>query len=170
MSADRFDRIDQDLGALRERLNGVDSHLVTVDTRFVAIDARFDGIDARLDGIDARLDGIDVRLDGIDTRLDGIDTRLERVDTRLERVETGQNDMRVEMQAGFAELRNHMGVLHEAVIARFKAMPEQDVPTRGEMNHALAVLREETGRRLDPLEAVVREHSNEIKGLKRRRG
>jgi archaellum component FlaC len=107
------------------------------EERFDQLDRELDAVTQRLNGVDRRLDGIDGRLDGIDGRLDVMDARFDRVENRMDRLETGQNDLREEMRAGFAELRNHMGVLFEEGITRLKAMPEGDVPTRGEMNDAL---------------------------------
>jgi hypothetical protein len=62
-----------------------------------------------------------------------------------------------------------MHVLHEDVIARIAAIPEYTGPTRAEMDQGFADIRELIGRRLDPLEATVRQHSIEIERLKRGR-
>jgi chromosome segregation ATPase len=139
---ERFDRIDHELTAVKEHLTGLDEHRRLAENQFAVIDSRLDGIDRRLDGVDVRLDNL----------------------------ETGQRELRTEMRGGFADLRTHMGVLHEDGIARLKAMPERDVPTRSEVNEALAACREDTDRRLDPLEAIVREHSKQLGQPKRRRG
>ncbi len=63
-------------------------------------------------------------------------------------------------------LDRHMHVLHEDVIGRIAALPEYIGPTKAEF----AELKEMIGRRLDPLEATVRQHSLDIERLKNSRG
>jgi hypothetical protein len=60
-----------------------------------------------------------------------------------------------------------MHVLHEDVIARIAAIPEYTGPTKAEMDQGFADVREMISRRLDPLEATVRQHSIDIEQLKR---
>ena len=101
-------------------------------------------------------------------RFDRIDQELSGVQTRLDRLEVGQKDLTAQvghMDARFDELRRHMGVLHESVLDRIAATREYTGPTRGEF----AELKETIGRRLDPLETVVRHHSLDIEALKRTR-
>lgn len=91
-------------------------------------------------------------------RFDRIEERLHRLDGRIDTLENRVGD-----------LDRHMHVLHEDVIERIAAIPEYAGPTRAEMNHGFAELRELIGRRLDPLEATVRQHTAEIGQLKRPR-
>lgn len=119
---------------------------------------RFDRIDARLDGIDARLDSVDTRLDGVDARLDGIDARLGGIDATLASHTTR-----------FDALEQRVGVLHEDVIARLAGASERKAVTADQFAAGIAEIKEELGRRLDPLEATVRAHSQDIAELKRRR-
>jgi len=62
-----------------------------------------------------------------------------------------------------------MHVLHEDVIARIAAIPDYSGLMKAEIAHGVAELREVIERRLDPLEAVVRQHSIEIERLKQAR-
>jgi DNA anti-recombination protein RmuC len=85
-------------------------------------------------------------------------------------------DVKTNMDSQSAELRRHMGVLHEEALGRIAATQEYTGPTKAEMNHAFADLKETITRRLDPLEAAARQHSAalrrhdaEIASLKRRR-
>jgi chromosome segregation ATPase len=115
--------------------------------------------------------------------------RFDRIDTRLDRLKAGQDDLRGDvknLQAGQDSLRSdvrklqadhgtlrtdledlghEMRVLHDEVLDRIKAIPEYSGPTRAEF----AELKEMLGRRLDPLEATVRQHSAEIEHLKQQR-
>lgn len=80
---------------------------------------------------------------GMDRRFDGLDTRID-------------------------DLNRHVHVLHEDVIARIEASSDRHAVTRGEFYAAFADLQESIGRRLDPLEGIVRQHSVDIERLKRR--
>jgi chromosome segregation ATPase len=53
-------------------------------------------------------------------------------------------------------LDRHMRVLHEDVLSRIAALGEHDWPTQAEMNQGFADLRDLINRRIDPLEAVLR--------------
>ncbi len=119
---------------------------------------RFDRIDRKLSEGDQRFDRVDQRLDGLDRRMDGLDRRMDRL-------ETGQNDLRNDLNGGLEDLGRQMRVLHEDAIARIAATPEYTGPTKAEF----AELRDMIGRRLDPLEAAVRDHSVRIGRLERDR-
>jgi chromosome segregation ATPase len=116
--------------------------------------ARFDGVDARFAEVDARFDRVDARFAEVDARFDRVDARFDRVETRLDRLDGRMDD-----------LGRHMRVLHESVMDRFAAQKEYSGPTRAEF----AELKEMLGRRLEPLEMVVRAHSADIDKLKRAR-
>lgn len=107
-------------------------------------DERFDRIDHWQANADERFDRIDEWQRKADERFARIDERFDRVDQRI-------------------------GVLHEDVLARIAATGELRLPTKGEMDQGFADLREFIERRLDPLEATVRQHTIEINELKKRR-
>lgn len=67
------------------------------------------------------------------------------------------------------ELANEMRTLHEDVLGRLAALPEQSIPTRSEMLEAFAHLEERLGRDVDPLKAVARNHEERITRLERKR-
>jgi archaellum component FlaC len=118
----------------------------------------------RLDGVETRLDRVETRLDRVETRLDRVETRLDRVEMRLGGVETrlGGVESRVE------DLDRHMHVLHEDVIDRIRSLANPDAITKRDLQRGFDELREAIGRRLDPLEATVRRHTDEIEQLQRR--
>jgi len=104
------------------------------------------------------------------------EARFDGIDQRLERLEAGQTELRTSVDQRFDELRRHMGVLHEEALDRIAAVAEGFPRLEAKMDRKFAELTEAMGRRLDPLEAVVREHSAslrrhdiEIAALKRRR-
>ena len=101
---------------------------------------RFDRIEQRLDRLEAGVVRLDGRVDDLSGRVDGLSGRVD-------------------------DLGRHMRVLHEETIARIAATREYTGPTREEF----AELKDMIGRRLDPLETVVRQHSIDIERLKRRR-
>jgi archaellum component FlaC len=119
---------------------------------------RFDRIEHRLDRLEVGQNELKAQLTAQGRRLDGHDGRFDALDRRVESLETRVTD-----------LARHMHVLHEDVIARIAAIPEYTGPTKAEMNHGFADLREMIGRRLDPLEATVRQHSIDIERLKQDR-
>jgi len=109
------------------------------------------------------------RLNQIDQRLDGLQAEFAefRADTNRDFV-----NVRTDMD----ELRRHMGVLHEETLERIAAIPDHTPRLEAKIDQAVADITEAIGRRLDPLEAVVRSHSAalsrhevEIASLKRRR-
>jgi hypothetical protein len=101
----------------------------------------------RFDRVDQRLDRLEVRQDNVEQRLERLDVRQEKVEQRLERLETGQDD-----------LRRHMLVLHEEVIATIRAIPDPEPRLQRMWKADIAGLREEVFRHIDPLEAAVRNH------------
>jgi chromosome segregation ATPase len=122
------------------------------EERFDRVEQRLDRVEHRLVDVGRRLDGVDERLNGIDRRLHGIDGRLDRLDARLNGMDGRLDD-----------LDRHMHVLHEDLKHDISAM--YSGPTSAEF----AELREIVERRLDPLEAAVRQHSIDIDRLKRER-
>jgi len=60
------------------------------------------------------------------------DERFDRIELRLDRLEHGQQAMRGEI----GELRRHMGVLHEEVMDRLKALTFDPEPLRREFRAA----------------------------------
>jgi hypothetical protein len=103
--------------------------------------------------------------------------RFDRIEQRLDRLEAGQSDLRTDLNAHVGRLEGriddldrHMHVLHEDVIARIAAIPEYTGPTKAEMDQGFADLREMISRRLDPLDATVRQHTIDIERLKQARG
>ena len=102
--------------------------------------------------------------------------RFDRIEQRLDRLEGGQHELRADLEAHggrlegrIDDLGRHMHVLHEDVIARIAAIPEYTGPTKAEIQQAFAELRETIDWRLDPLEAIARQHTIEIERLKQSR-
>ena len=84
------------------------------------------------------------------------DAGLDAIESRLDRLEAGQAELKAGQTELRAELKHEMHVLHEDVIDRIKALPT-DVPSRAEMRQAFAEQDERIARRLDPLEAALRQ-------------
>jgi hypothetical protein len=70
---------------------------------------------------------------------------------------------------GIDDLGRQMRVLHEDVLARIAAIPEYTGPTKVEMDEGFADLKEAIFRRLDPLEATVRQHRVKLDQLEQER-
>jgi hypothetical protein len=90
-------------------MNGEGEIIKALLTLHDATEMHFNAVDARFDAMDARFDAMDTRLDGVDTRLNAVDTRLDRLERN---VRIGFDDVRGEMRAGFADLKetlDHLG-------------------------------------------------------------
>ena len=176
MSEERFDRIDQALARLGDGQSHLQSRLDGVDGRLDGADGRFDGVDQRLERVDQRLERVDQRLERVDQRLEQVDRRFEQVDGRFEQVDRRLDGLRADMNSGFAEVRRYMCVLHEEALERIADTRELSAPTT---SGRLAPSKDDIGRRLDPLEALVpvvrehdatlKKHDADIERLKRRR-
>jgi len=151
MSEERFDRIDQRFEHFDERFDRIDEWRKRADQHFEQIDDWQKRADQRFDGIDTRLDRVDARLDRIETWQTRADDRFARIETRLDSV------------------NQRVGVLHEDVVSRIAATGEARLPTKREMDERFDEMRELFARRIDPLEAAVRLHSQEIAALKKKR-
>jgi chromosome segregation ATPase len=154
------------------------------EERFDRIDRRFDGIDQRFDRVDERLNRVDHRLDQVDESLNRIDRRFDRVDERVDTLESGQAELqgettrlstemaafRTHVDARFEELGRHMRVLHEDALDRIAAVAEHTMAMSARMDQRFDEVLEAIGRRLDPLDATVRDHSARIGRLEQERG
>jgi hypothetical protein len=85
-------------------------------------------------------------------------------------------DVKTNMDSQSAELRRHMGVLHEEMVESIAVTRDHTPHIDAKIDRAVAELTEKIGRRLDPIETAVRQHSAalrrhdaEIASLKRRR-
>jgi len=121
MSQERFDRIDSHLERIEARQTAADQWMTRADEWMARAEERM----TRTDEWRARAD-----------------ERFERIDGRLDRLEHGQ----IDTNRRLADLGQHMRVLHEDMIERFKGLQEKDSPTRNEMRQALAEERERTDR------------------------
>ena len=107
------------------------------------------------------LERIELRLDRLETGVEELktdvrelkaDVRVLKADVQVLKVDVGQ------LKTGQDDLRRQMLVLHEEVIATIKAIPDPIPRCERMIKAGIAELREEIGRRLDPLEAIVRRH------------
>ena len=140
-----------------ERFNRIDATLADINGKLVESDRRFDHIDRKLIDIDGRLAESDRRFGRTDERLDRMDQRFDRMDERFDRMDERFDSLHEEVR--------HMGVLYEHAITTLADSHGYTGPTREEF----AELKEMIGRRIEPLEKVVRRHSADIEDLKRNR-
>ena len=101
-------------------------------------------------------------------RFDRIEQGLDRLETGQEELKAGQAVMQSELAAlqsgqngltiGLDDLHHQMLILHEKVMDQIKAIPDPAPQLERMMDTKIEGLREEIGRQLDPLEAVVRRH------------
>jgi len=127
---------------------------------------RFDRIERRLDRLESGQNELRADVTGLKTDVAGLtaDVKVLKNDVADLKVDVRRLDGRID------DVDRHMHVLHEDVIAHIAAIPEYTGPTKAEMEHGFAELREMIDRRMVPLEATVRQHSLDIERLKQTRG
>lgn len=112
------------------------------------------------------------RFDRIESKLEVLETGVARLQTDVTVLQTNVTVLQTnvtELRTDVTQLRHYMGVIHEDLVDRIRgsAMPEEQL--RREWSSGLEGLRDETERRLRPLEVVVPQHSRDIEILKKRR-
>ena len=151
MSEERFDRIDQRFEHVDERFDRIDEWQKEAAQHFDRIDDWQKRADQRFERIEDWQKRADQRFERIDDWQIQADQRFDRIETRIEYV------------------NQRVGVLHEDVLSRIAATGEARLPTKREMDQRFDELHELIARRIDPLEAAVRDHSQEIAALKKKR-
>ena len=94
--------------------------------------------------------------------------RLERIGTELRSGLTELRSDLTELRSGLTNLGLEMRVLHEDLKSDIKALRPEG-PSRTEVRRWDEEIRQDFAQRLDPLEATVRYHSEEIERLKQGR-
>jgi hypothetical protein len=72
-------------------------------------------------------------------------------------------DVKTNMDSQSAELRRHMGVLYEQTVESIAITRDPTPHIDAKIDQAVIELTEKIGRRLDPLETAVRQHSAAIR-------
>jgi hypothetical protein len=76
----------------------------------------------RVSWTDDRLDDLGGKVEGVELRLGKLEVRVEALDQRVGRLEHAVDELRLETQAGFRELRGEVKTLTTAMIGGFVAM------------------------------------------------
>jgi hypothetical protein len=76
----------------------------------------------RVSWTDDRLDDLSGKVEGVEVRLGKLEVRIEALEQRAGRLEHAVDGLRVEMQAGFRELRGEVKTLTTATIGGFVIM------------------------------------------------
>jgi chromosome segregation ATPase len=153
MSSERFDRIDGELRALRTDVTGLQAGVTGLETL---------GRDLRSD-----VTSVDRNLRSELTELRSDLTSVDR-NLRSELAEL-RSDLTRDLRSSVAELGRQMRVLHEDLKSDIAAL-RPGGPTRAETRAWDDAVREDLGRRIDPLEGAVRHHTAEIERLKKAGG
>ncbi len=115
----RLDRVEARLDSLEERVEKLEAK--QYDTKpiwekalaaILELATRFDEMNARLDRMEARLDRMEARLDGMDASIDETNVRLEQ----------GLDQLRSEMNAGFANQQERTDHLIRGVNFKIEAL------------------------------------------------
>jgi len=132
-------------------------------------DERFDRIEVRLDRLEQGQEAVRSEIGELRAGQEGLRDGYEQLRAEMRdgheqlRVEMreGQQQLRAELKSDHEELRRHMGVLHEEVMDRIQALTFNPEPLRREFRAADDAVREDIGRRLDPIEAALRSRRSE---------
>jgi DNA anti-recombination protein RmuC len=175
MSEERFDRIDQTLAHLGAGLETVNHnmHVLHEDalSRIAAVAESVVVLDQKMERGFAEVKAdLDHRLTEARTDMDhGFAEVRADMDHRFA-------DVKTNMDSQSAELRRHMGVLHEEMVESIAVTRDHTPHIDAKIDQAVIELTEKIGRRLDPIETAVRQHSAalrrhdaQIASLKRRR-
>jgi hypothetical protein len=128
--------------------------------------------DERLDRIEATQDRLiagQAKLEAGQAKLEAGQAKLETGQAKLEagqaQLEAGQE----KLGADVAALGREMRVLHEDVVDRIRALADPGEILRREIRAGDTRVYESLDQRVQPLELTVREHSQDIARLKKRR-
>jgi deoxyribodipyrimidine photolyase len=162
MSEERFDRIDQALAHLGAGLENVNHnmHVLHEDalSRIAAVAESVVVLDQKMERGFAEV-RTDMDHGFAEVRAD-MDHRFAEVradmDHRFAEVKTN-------MDSQSAELRRHMGVLYEQTVESIAITRDPTPHIDAKIDQAVIELTEKIGRRLDPLETAVRQHSAAIR-------
>ena len=155
MSEEQLARIESKLDSLSgtvESLAGTVTTLVTGQARLETQAGTLETGQVRLEAQVGRLEAGQAR---IETQVETLEAGQARLETQVETLEAGQ--ARLETAEG--DLRRHMHVLHENVIARMKASDPAPLiaATERRLRALIDDRHEQVLRRLDPIEIAVQE-------------
>src|SRR6476646_12221277 len=89
------------------------------DDRLDGLDGKVEKLDERLGKVEVRLVKVEVRLVKVEVRLVKVEVKVDELDKRVGRLEHTVDEMRLEMHAGFRELRGELKTMTTAMIAGF---------------------------------------------------
>ena len=95
-----------------------------------------------------QFDRVEGRLDGLEGKVDVLQADVTVLKTDVVVLKSDVAGLKTEV----VDLRRYVGVLHEDVIDRIKAIPDWSVELRREMREGFAEMREANSRRFEPLE------------------
>lgn len=116
---------------------------------------RWDRIESKIDTLTTDVGVLKADVGVLKTDVGVLKADVGRLDVGFAELQDNQVSLHVQL----ARLDQKVHVLHEANLDQFKLLAEGQVSIRQEIARGFSELREEMGRRLDPLEAAVRYHS-----------
>jgi DNA anti-recombination protein RmuC len=116
---------------------------------------RWDRIESKIDTLTTDVGVLKADVGVLKTDVGVLKADVGRLDVGFAELQDNQVSLHVQL----ARLDQKVHVLHEANLDQFKLLAEGQVSIRQEIARGFSELREEMGRRLDPLKAAVRYHS-----------
>ncbi|MCL6558946.1 MAG: DUF2730 domain-containing protein [Firmicutes bacterium] len=99
-----------ELGRLKDIVNGIDGRFEGLESRFESLESRFEGLESRFESLEGRFEGLESRFDSLENRFDSLlidmsiiksatatkeDMRLlnERLDLHMEKLARQEEDI-----------------------------------------------------------------------------
>jgi chromosome segregation ATPase len=133
-----------DVAELKTDVAGLKTDVAELKTDVAELKTDVAGLKTDVAGLKTDVAGLKTDVAELKTDVAGLKTDVAGLKTSTAGLETGGASLRVHVQANtaaIAELRRHMGMLHEDVIDRIRALKEDD-SLRREMRAGFAELRQ----------------------------
>jgi uncharacterized coiled-coil DUF342 family protein len=159
MTEERFTRIEATLevlvtgqAELRAEVGGLKSGQASLSAKQDDLGAKQDDLRAQQDDLSAKHDRLSAKQDSLSAKQDNLSAKQDSLLEGHQALRADFADLRSDVQ----ELRRHMGVLHEDIIDRIKALalPVEDI--QRQIRAGDAAVRADLGARLDVVEAALR--------------
>jgi chromosome segregation ATPase len=135
-----------------------DEQLPRIEAKVDAVDAKVDRLEAKVDRLDEKVSRLDTRVDHVDEKVSRLETRVNHVDIKIDHLESSLAELRVG-QGRIEKRLDKVEVTQEDLIDQIKLVAEGHAATQIMMKQGFDDLREQIGRRLEPLERTVHDHT-----------
>jgi predicted nuclease with TOPRIM domain len=104
------------------RVTWTDDRLDELGGKVEALDRRLGRLEVKIEALEDRVGRLEVKIEALDNRVGKLEVRVEALEQRIGRLEHAVDALRVEMVAGFGELRGEIKTMTTAMIIGFVTM------------------------------------------------